>query len=349
MSVNMQNYGLNSHFAFLAAGYPEFMPARIISQERGLYRVVCAEGERLAEVSGRFRYRAASEIDFPATGDFVMIGGEGERVTIHGVLPRSSVFIRKASGTSGAAQVVAANVDTVFICMSLNRDFNLRRLERYLAIGYESGAAVAVVLTKSDLCDDIVGQVSAVRAIAAEAPVIVTTSVDDDGYAKIAPFIGEGKTVALIGSSGVGKSTMVNRLIGGDRLATNGLRDDDRGRHTTTRRELITLPGGGAVIDTPGMRELGMWDAAGGVETAFSDIAALAAGCRYRDCSHGSEAGCAVRAALEAGTLSAERWRSYCKLKTENAFIAETGSYLEGKRRKFKEISKINKASRKNR
>jgi len=236
--------------------------------------------------------------------------------------------------------VVAANVDTLFLCMALNNDFNLRRLERYLTIGWDSGAIPVVVLTKSDLCTDLESKISEVESVAFGVDVLVTSSMDVDGEMQIRPYIAEGKTVAFLGSSGVGKSTLINRLLGEDRLETQALRNDDKGRHTTTHRELILLPSGGMVIDTPGMRELGMWDSAEGVETTFADIEELANRCRFSDCTHTSEPGCAVLSALEDGSLDPSRWNSYLKIKTELEYAADSESYLERKEQKFKEISK---------
>lgn len=322
---------------------------RIISQEKGLYRLLCENVEYLAEVSGKMRYNAENASDFPAVGDYVEAetGDSAEsHAIIHRILPRKSVFIRKAAGTGHRDQVVAANIDTVFICMSLNNDFNIRRLERYLSIAWDSGASPVIVLTKSDLCSDIDTYLWEVEGVAFGTNVVVTSSFEEDGYAKILPYIEPGKTIALIGSSGVGKSTLINRLTGEDRLETNGLRNDDKGRHTTIRRELVILENGAMVIDTPGMRELGLWDAEEGLERAFADIEQLANRCRFQNCSHTSEPGCAVRAAIESGDLPEERWLSYEKLRAENRYAENADEYLAEKKRKFKEISKINKANR---
>ena len=323
---------------------------RVISQDKEFYRVVTeADGrECLARVSGAFRYRATSPSDFPTVGDYVMVEvGEGSGVAVIGeLLPRTSAFLRKAAGTGQTEQMVAANIDTVFLCMALNNDFNLRRLERYLSIGWDSGAVPVVVLTKTDLCGDLEEKRLAVAEVAIGADVVETTALEDGGTDVLKPYLAPEKTGAVLGSSGVGKSTLINRLLGEERLATGGLRNDDKGHHTTTRRQLLTLPNGCTVIDTPGMRELGMWDAGEGIDRTFADIEALAEQCRFRDCTHGSEPGCAVRQAVEDGTLSPERLASYEKLKTENAYLEDAEGYLAAKEKKFKEISKFLKNNR---
>lgn len=342
------NFLIPDRWAALAAQYPERTVGRITLQEKGFYRIRTSMGEQNALVSGKFQFDAQSPSDYPAVGDYVMVScANPDTAIIHQVLPRRSLFVRKAAGTSKTEQVVAANIDTVFLCMSLNNDFNLRRLERYLAVAWESGAEPVVVLTKADLCADLPQKQREVEAIAMGVTILITSAMELEGYRQIMPYITEGRTVAFVGSSGVGKSTLINRLLGEERLATDGLRNDDKGHHTTTHRELLFLPGGAMVIDTPGMRELGMWDAVSGVEQTFGDIEELAARCRFRNCSHTSEPGCAVRAALESGHLDAGRWLSYQKLKNENSYAADSESYLAAKEKKFKEISKINKYHKK--
>jgi len=342
------NFLIPDHWAALAAQYPELTVGRITLQEKGMYRIRSIMGEQNALISGKFQFDAQTPSDYPAVGDYVMAScADPDTAIIHQVLSRKSLFVRKAAGTSKTEQVVAANIDTLFLCMSLNNDFNLRRLERYLAVAWESGAAPVVVLTKADLCADLPQKQREVGAIAMGVDILTTSAMESDGYRQIMPYIPEGRTVAFVGSSGVGKSTLINRLLGEERLATDGLRNDDKGHHTTTHRELLFLPNGAMVIDTPGMRELGMWDAASGVEQTFEDIEELAARCRFRNCSHSGEPGCAVRAALESGHLDAGRWQSYQKLKNENSYAADSESYLAAKEKKFKEISKINKYNKK--
>ena len=323
--------------------------SRVISQEKGIYRIVSERGEKLAEVSGKFRYNALTVSEYPAVGDFVMAdwNDNGGNAVIHEVLTRKSCFMRKAAGGGRHEQIVATNVDIVFLCMSLNNDFNLRRMERYLSIAWESGSMPVIVLTKSDLCDDLEIKLAEVSAVAIGVDIVITNIVEEDGYKKILPYICEGKTIAFIGSSGVGKSTLINRLLGENKLDTNGLRNDDKGRHTTTHRELLVLPNGCAVIDTPGMRELGMWDSQDGIERTFADIEELTAKCRFNDCSHIKEPGCAILKAIEDGQLSIERWQSYRKLKAENSYMEDSESYLAAKKKKFKEIAQYNKSNKK--
>ncbi len=328
------------------AEYPGLTLCRVAAQERGFYRLLGEEGT--AQVSGRFQYEARCASDYPAVGDYVMADlTDGGTAVIHAVLPRGSVFLRKAAGSAQEEQVVAANVDTVFLCMALNNDFNLRRLERYLTLAWESGAAPVVLLTKTDLGVDLAAKRAQVERVAAGVEIVTSSALAVDGWRQITPWLTEGKTLAFVGSSGVGKSTLINRLLGEERLDTGGLRRDDRGRHTTTRRELMVLPCGAAVIDTPGMRELGIWDAGDGVSAAFADVEALAERCRFRDCTHRTEPGCAVRAALESGELSGARFASYKKLRAENAWSENAESCLRAKEEKFRRIAKINKNNNK--
>lgn len=341
--INIKKYGFTEVFSNTVPQDNGLEPARVLSQEKGFYRIVTDKGEKMAEISGKFRFQTTVSSEYPAVGDFVFVNWNesGDSAIIESLLPRKSAFVRKAAGEPQKKQVVAANIDTVFLCMALNNDFNLRRLERYISIAWDSGAMPVVVLTKSDLCDDLDNKLSEISSVAIGVDVLVTTSVEENGYKELLPFLSEGKTVAFIGSSGVGKSTLINRLLGQEYLKTNGLRNDDKGRHTTTRRELFLLPSGGMVIDTPGMRELGMWDNDTGIERTFADIEELAAQCKFRNCTHTSEPGCAIRRALELGELQTDRWQSYQKLKAENDYMEDKESYLIAKGKREKEISKL--------
>lgn len=277
--IIMRQYGLSETVEKLAERFADLTVSRILSQEKGVYRLISSQGEKWGEISGRYHYDVQAKSDYPTVGDFVMVdwNKSGGNAVIHYVLPRKSSFIRKAAGEKNEEQVVATNIDTVFLCMSLNNDFNLRRLERYVAIAWNSGAVPVVVLTKGDLCEN------------PDSKLIEVSS-----------------------------------------------------------RELTLLPSGGMVIDTPGMRELGMWDAGDGINQTFSDIEKLAQKCRFRDCTHsGSEPGCAVQEAVERDELPIDRLRSYQKLMNENRYVKDTQGYLAEKRQKFKNIAKINKRNRK--
>ncbi len=323
--------------------------ARVILQEKRLYKLSNGTDVKSASVSGKYRYETNTVSDYPAVGDYVIAEWpeDDSNAVITGLYPRKSCFIRKAAGTGKQEQVVAANIDTVFICMSLNNNFNVRRLERFLSVTYDSGAAPMVILTKADLCKDVESKILAAQNAAPGVDILAVSS-SNDNYRTVLPYILPGQTIAFLGSSGVGKSTLINKLIGTDRIATREVGNDDKGRHTTTHRELIALPNGAFVIDTPGMRELGMWDSGDGIDTTFADIEELSHACKYADCTHAAEPGCAIRKALADGTLDSGRWEAYLKLKAENDYTADSGKFLEAKRAKFKKIAKINKSNRKN-
>jgi ribosome biogenesis GTPase / thiamine phosphate phosphatase len=321
--MTLSPLGWNAFFADAFEPHADegLIPARVAVQHRGSYILLTAEGELRAEPAGRLA-RAAEPGGLPAVGDWVAaLAREEGRATIHAVLPRRTAFTRKvASGPSDRTeqQILAANVDTVFLVSALGRDLNLRRLERYLTMGWESGAEPVIVLTKLDLYpDEALSARAEVEAIAFGVPVHALSGITGEGLEALESYLAPGRTIALLGSSGVGKSTLVNLLCGREILATRDLRADGRGRHTTTHRELVPLPGGALLLDTPGMRELQLWDAAEGLEGAFADIAALAAECRFNDCAHDREPGCAVRAALQSGSLAAERFESYGRLQRE--------------------------------
>lgn len=318
MTDKLTNLGFTDRFAQEATCYPDLHPARVIAQYKELYRVATADSELLAEISGKMRHAAIELSDYPAVGDFVLIDrneASRDHAIIHHMLTRKSVIIRKAAGKAHDVQVVAANIDTAFICMSLNNDFNLRRLERYLAIAWDSGATPVIVLTKADLCADIPEKLREIERVAFGVDVLVTSSLSGDGYTAVLKYIVPSRTVVFIGSSGVGKSTLINRILGGDLNETREIRKDDKGRHATTRRELFLVPTGGCIIDTPGMRELGLESA--NLTKTFVDIDELAAQCKFKDCKHEKEPGCAVQQAIAEGALTEERLQSYLKLKKE--------------------------------
>lgn len=322
--MNIESLGWHAFFEehFTAFREEGLLPARVGCEHRGAYVVYGEHGELLAEVSGRFLHEARSKGDFPAVGDWVVIAPREEeaRATIHALLPRKSAFSRKIAGATTEEQVVAANVDTVFLVSGLDgvRNFNLRRIERYLSLAWESGATPVIVLNKIDVCDDADARVREVEGIAFGTAIHPTSATERLGLDALCEYLTAGQTVALLGSSGVGKSALINALLGGERQDVAEVREDDgRGRHTTTRRELILLPTGGIVIDTPGMREVQLWSDEDTMDGAFADVEELAARCRFTDCAHQTEPGCAVRNAIEEGGLESARLDSYLKLQRE--------------------------------
>jgi ribosome biogenesis GTPase len=343
----LTQYGWNDSVAarFARNVAEELQPARVLSERRGSYALVTANGEVDGAVSGRFRYDAMSSEDFPAVGDWVGVemGEAGGSAIIRAVLPRLTQFARPARGDLPGAQVVAANVDVVLVVSGLDDDFNLRRLERFMTLAWASGAEPVVVLNKADLCEDIAGRLADVAGIAPGVPIRVLSAREGTGIETLTPLLDSGKTIALLGSSGVGKSTIVNALLGWERQLTKDVREDDaRGRHTTTNRELMVMPNGALLIDNPGIRSVGIWDADEGLDDAFADVQAFAAECRFNDCEHGSEPGCAVRAAIARGDLPAERLASQQKLQREWAAMARRvdPAARELERRRWKGIHK---------
>jgi ribosome biogenesis GTPase len=325
--VTLEDLGWNARFAaaFDAIRSEGLEPARVSLEHTHIYRVLTAGGERLARVAGRLRHAAAGRADFPAVGDWVAIDNElGGDARIRAVLPRSSRFSRRAAGNPTEEQVVAANIDVVFLVSGLDGDFNPRRIERYLVTAWDSGATPVILLNKADLVADPAAIAAEVGALAAGVPVHAISAKSHAAIDTVRGYVTRGRTAALLGSSGVGKSSIANALLGEDRLRTHEVRDSDsRGRHTTTGRQLVLLPGGGILIDTPGMRELQLWDTGEVVAGAFADVEALAANCRFRDCRHRTEPGCAVRAAVSAGMLPETRLESFHKLQDEQSFQSE--------------------------
>lgn len=298
---------------------------RVAVEYKGLYKVYCEGGEVLASVSGKLIYAAAEREDYPAVGDWVLLDRlpeAGGRAIIRGIMRRKSKFSRKSAGNTVNEQIVAVNVDTLFICMSLNQNFNLRRLERFVTMAWNSGAVPVVLLTKSDLCEAAEERLAETVEASPGVDVHCVSCLDDSAEKVVRQYIRPGLTFAFLGSSGVGKSTIINRLLGENLMDTQETSElGDRGRHTTTNRELIVLPDGGIVIDTPGMREFHILDVEDSVDTTFRDIHQLAEGCRFSDCTHTTEPGCAVHEAIENGTLEEGRYNNYIKLKREAEFV----------------------------
>lgn len=330
--MQLKNLGWSKPFAHSFEPYAKqgYHVGRVAVAHRGQYQLYTEQGECSATLTGKFRHQAKAAEDFPAVGDWVVIHPRTEtsQALIEAVLPRKGQFSRQAAGTKNEAQIIAANIDTLFLVSGLDHDFNLRRIERYLVMAWQSAATPVIILNKADLCEDLEDKIIAVEEIAIAVPILTLSALYQNNLEALSPYLQPGKTIALLGSSGVGKSTLTNKLIGQSIQTTQAVRaDDSRGRHTTTHREMLKLPSGALLIDTPGMRELQLWsnrqhsdeqpiDTLG--ET-FSEIEELAQQCRFRNCQHGSEPGCAIQFALEAGTLSIKRLRSYQKLQREQA------------------------------
>jgi ribosome biogenesis GTPase len=299
------------------------VPARVIVQQRGHYEVATETGELTATLAGKFAHDA-EEGGYPVAGDWVAVAARASEgaATIKAVLPRTSAFVRRAAGPGmPRGQIAAANADVALLAASLNADLSVRRIERYLATAWESGAAPVIVLTKADMCDDVAALVAEVEAVAFGVPVHAISAVTGEGLDAVRAHLQPGKTAVLLGSSGVGKSTLVNALAGKELMLTKAIVEEGaRGKHTTTHRELVLLPNGALILDTPGMREMGLWDSEAGVSAAFSEIEDLAKQCRFHDCRHKAEPDCAVQAALSDGTLDSARWDSYVKLQKELRF-----------------------------
>ena len=322
MAASLADWGWDRRWAADFADGPGqgLLPARVIEEQRGLYGIITEGGERTARVLGAMRHKTAARSDLPAVGDWIAVepvAGESAAIVRH-LLPRRTKLSRKAAGTALEEQVIASNLDAVFVITAMNQDFSARRLERFLAVCRESGAEAVLLLNKLDSCSDPTPYLAEASAVSSGTPVLALSAKTGAGLNALAQWVKPGSTVGFIGSSGVGKSTLVNRLLGAPLIRTRETRSsDERGRHTTTHRQMFLLPGGGVLLDTPGMREMQFWDAEQGLNKAFDEIDALSPSCRFKDCGHDSEPGCAVKAGVQSGAVTLERLESWRKLKLE--------------------------------
>lgn len=339
--IDLTSLGWNPSFAVHFEPYARkgYDVGRVAIQHKGRYLVYSGTGELRGEISGRLQFFAGGPRDFPVVGDWAVLRVQPDRktATIIAVLPRKSKFSRQAAGKRKEEQVLAANIDVAFLVNGLDADFNLRRLERYLLVSLEGGARPVILLNKSDLCPDLDASVRAVETIAGTTPIHVLSAKRGEGIDAVRSYLQLGITCAFLGSSGVGKSTIINRVLGQEYMKTLEVRAiDDKGRHATSHRELILLPEGGLFIDTPGLREIQPLSEGDGIQEAFDDIEELALNCKFRDCRHGTEPGCAVMRALEAGTLEPNRLMNYQKLQKETGYEIRRTNSSEAARHKAK-------------
>ncbi len=349
-AVSILRWGWNSYFEAIwnAIEREHTVPARVVSAARGTWRVAGDFGECLADAAGKLRLASEQGADWPAVGDWVAaeLRDNGRGALILEVLPRRSMFVRKTAGKRIAEQVIAANVDTALLVCALDGDFNARRMERYLAQCWDSGAKPLIVLNKADICENCEELAQKMERVSMAAPVIAVSARSGQGFDELEAYLVPGQTLVLLGSSGVGKSTILNRLMGLSIQEVQPVREsDNRGKHTTTSRELFVLPNGALLIDTPGLRELQLWDADEGIAQAFSDIGMLTAQCRFRNCQHEGEPGCAVRQAVEEGTLDRARLENWRKVLREQAFLQRKID-LEARQNEKQRIKQIMKEVR---
>lgn len=338
--MDLRNYGFEPN---MRPENAQGIPARITAVHKERYALVCEYGEIYGKLKAK-EYFGGFE-DFPTTGDFVLINyiPNGDSQIIK-TFPRKTFFSRRDPTPGRGEQAVASNFDYVFIMQSLNQDFNAKRLERYLTLAWQSGATPVVVLTKADLVDEFDSYIRIIESLAAGVPVYAVSSKTGAGLSALADYMAPGKIVVFLGSSGVGKSSLVNALAGEEIMDVNGIRENDgRGRHTTTHRQLIMLKNGAMIIDTPGMRELGMWDVSKGLGEAFTDVEQFLGKCKFNDCKHRTEPGCAIKEAIANGELPYERWESYIKLKTEARYTDDKSAFLRQKQQRNKSIAKFNR------
>ena len=318
-----------------------FEAGRIAIENKNNYVVFSIYGELKGEISGRLQYTAGSEADFPKVGDWVVMQVFDNQAIIHEVLPRFAKFTRKAAGKRNEEQIVATNIDYLFVVQSADQNYNLRRMERYLVMANQGGITPVIVLSKVDLVDDYKQKLADFQGVAPDTSAVAVSTDLAIGYTALEQWMQPGKTVAVVGSSGVGKSTLINYLLNAQQQATQTVRSKDaKGKHTTTRREMFVTQNGGILIDTPGMKELQLWESADGLEQAFADIEGLAQDCHFSDCSHSSEIKCAVLEALEDGTLPEERYQSYLKLQKEAQYLESTADFLREKDARMKVMQK---------
>lgn len=336
--MKLSKYGWNEKLEQDFKKYYELgmSPGRVFLENKNVYKVYTEIGEIEGKVSGKFQYETVGKDEFPAVGDWVAVAVREEEKsgTIHEVLKRSSCFSRKTVGAITEAQVIASNFNYVFIVTSLNLNFNLRRIERYLTIALNSGGIPVIILSKADLCENVEEKIQEVRDIAFGVEVYAISSLNGEGINDLLNLLQSGLTAAVVGSSGVGKSTLLNKLAGKNLMETSEIREEDsKGKHTTTKRQLFLLPSGGIIIDTPGTRELGLWDTKESFSDVFNDIEALSTQCKFRDCKHENEPGCNVKAALQSGILDEKRFESYKKLLRENIYIENKQKQIKRKRK----------------
>lgn len=351
--IDLKELGWNSFFERHFIKYNQqntiYRPARIISAQRHIYSVLCEYGELKGEITGKFRYEVQSIEKYPAVGDWVGITKkeQEDKAIIYFVLPRKTSLSRKTPGIKTEEQVICANIDTSFLVTTFDRDFNLRRIERYLSLIWDSGANPVIILNKADLCTDIETFIREVESVSPGIPILCMSALEKSGIGQIYNYLKEGKTVVFLGSSGTGKSTIINCLLEAPKQATNTLRDNGKGRHTTSYRELFMIPDRrGMVIDNPGMREIQLWANESIIEKTFVDIEDLSQRCRFNDCSHTKEPDCAIKEALEEGSLEPKRLESYFKQKRELNRLSEKTELAKKKltnmrKRKSKELSKL--------
>jgi ribosome biogenesis GTPase len=350
--IDLHSLGLTAETsaAFAALGLPDTVLVRVVASPGGRWRVLAPQGELLAEPAGRLRFSAETAGDLPAVGDWLAVRPlpGGDRATVLAVLPRASALVRKAAGRAVVPQVLAANLDVVLLACALDADWNPARLERYVAVAWESGAQPVALLTKADVASDLGARVAEAEGVALGVPVVAVSARTGLGLDVLREHLAPRRTAAIVGSSGVGKSTLVNRLLGAEAQPTAEVRESDgRGRHTTTSREMFRLPWGALLVDTPGLREIAVWTDEASLASAFEDVVGLAAGCRFRDCVHGPEPGCAVRAAVASGALPAERLDDYLRLRREQAFLARKSDAraARAERERWKAIGRAGRAA----